>query len=84
MAVAGLARSSVVFETIDDVARAGAETPFIGREQDVQRLVDAVDRARGHEPSGWLVGGDAGVGKTRYLQEVARSQGLGARVLVGH
>ena len=80
-----LATSSVVFDTIGDVARAGSDTPFIGREQDVQRLADAVDRAREHEPSGWLVGGDAGVGKTRYLQEVARrASRSGTRVVIGH
>ena len=79
-----LATSSVVFETIDVVTRAGIETPFIGRERAVRRLMDAVDAAHRHEPSGWLVAGDAGVGKTRYLREVGRlaTEG-GASVVIG-
>ncbi len=84
MAIASGITSSVVFETIDDVARAGGETPFVGRESAVERLMDAVARAGEHEPSGWLVGGDAGVGKTRYLREVGRRVGeRGVRVVTG-
>jgi len=66
------------------VTRAGAETPFVGRADDVRRMLDAVRDARDGDPSGWLVAGDAGVGKTRYLREVgALATEAGARVVTG-
>src|SRR5680860_1189604 len=71
-------------DTIGDVTRAGAETPFVGRADDVRRMLDAVRDARDGDPSGWLVAGDAGVGKTRYLREVgALATEAGARVVTG-
>ena len=50
----------------------------------MQRLLDAVDDARSRHPSAWLVAGDAGVGKTRYLLEVGRlAEQHEARVVTG-
>jgi len=64
----------------------GDEAPFLGREAEfgelVWRLSDVVDAAR---PRAVLVTGEAGVGKTRLAQELARFAGEmpGARVLWG-
>ncbi len=64
----------------------GDEAPFLGREAEfgtlVGRLLDAVD---GDVPRTVLVVGEAGVGKTRLGQELARFAGElpGARVLWG-
>ena len=46
-------------------------TPFIGRAEELQRLNEALAAARDGRPSVMIVGGDAGVGKTRLLREVA-------------
>jgi ATP/maltotriose-dependent transcriptional regulator MalT len=48
-----------------------AETPFIGRVDELQRLDDALAAASDGRPSVIIVGGDAGVGKTRLLRQVA-------------
>ena len=64
----------------------GDEAPFLGREGEfgelVGRLVDVVDTA---QPGAVLITGEAGVGKTRLAQELARFAGEmpGARVLWG-
>ena len=47
-------------------------TALIGRRMEVQRLVAAVDRARGGSGGLVLLSGEAGVGKTRLAGEVAR------------
>jgi DNA-binding CsgD family transcriptional regulator/tetratricopeptide (TPR) repeat protein len=48
-------------------------------------LLEALDAARAGEPGAVVVQGDAGVGKTRLLSELAeRARASGARVLVGH
>ncbi|MER6631168.1 AAA family ATPase [Streptomyces sp. NPDC000987] len=60
-------------------------TPLIGREDEVARLSRVLERARGGEPRGVLLAGDAGVGKTRLLDEVAdRAARAGTTVLTGH
>ncbi|WP_037683234.1 helix-turn-helix transcriptional regulator [Streptomyces cellulosae] len=60
-------------------------TELIGREDELARLTGVLERARGGQARAVLVAGDAGVGKTRMLDEVA---GLAARsgmtVLAGH
>ncbi|MFI6936279.1 AAA family ATPase [Streptomyces sp. NPDC050287] len=60
-------------------------TPLIGREDELARLAGVLERARGGQAGAVLVAGDAGVGKTRMLDEVA---GLASRsgmtVLTGH
>lgn len=76
---------SVAAATIGDVARAAGESPFVGRVDALHRLTSAVRAASTGEPSGWLVASDAGVGKTRLLEEVGRlAAGLGATVVTGH
>ncbi|WP_230193718.1 ATP-binding protein [Streptomyces coriariae] len=60
-------------------------TPFIGREEELARLSGVLERARGGESRAVLIAGDAGVGKTRVLDEVAtRAARSGMTVLTGH
>jgi DNA-binding CsgD family transcriptional regulator len=57
---------------------------FIGRTGELGRLLGLLERAGAGNPGVALVGGDAGVGKTRLLAELAdRAQRDGFRVLVG-
>ncbi len=61
-----------------------ALSPLVGRADDVRRLSDLVG-LRGERAGAVLLGGDAGVGKTRLLSELGdRALGAGWRVLVGH
>ncbi|MFZ0157981.1 MAG: AAA family ATPase, partial [Kineosporiaceae bacterium] len=85
---------SVPSATMNDVARANVSVDLVGREQELTELISALglsaspDEAPG-DAAGWalavLLGGDAGIGKTRLLEalgERARSEGW--RVLAGH
>jgi DNA-binding CsgD family transcriptional regulator/tetratricopeptide (TPR) repeat protein len=57
---------------------------FVGRVDEISRLLDLLERAERGEPSVALVAGDAGVGKSRLLAELAaRAEARGARVLIG-
>ncbi|MFL6252617.1 MAG: ATP-binding protein, partial [Actinomycetes bacterium] len=59
-------------------------TGFVGRAEELQRLLGLLDRAERGRPAVGLIAGDAGVGKTRLLDELAaRAEGRGVRVLVG-
>jgi hypothetical protein len=61
------------------------QTPFVGRERERADLRRAVEDARVGHGSLVLVTGEAGVGKTRLVQEVdAEADTHGLRVLVGH
>jgi predicted ATPase len=61
------------------------EGPLVGRAGELARLMAHVDRAVEGRPSAVLVAGDAGVGKTRLLDELsARAAQRGVRVLSGH
>ncbi|MFE4667386.1 AAA family ATPase [Streptomyces sp. NPDC056716] len=60
-------------------------TPLVGRDDELSRLSGVLGRARGGQAWAVLVGGDAGVGKTRLLEEVAgRAARDGMTVLMGH
>ncbi|MEU5182532.1 AAA family ATPase [Streptomyces longwoodensis] len=60
-------------------------TPLIGRDEEVARLSRVLERARAGEARAVLVAGDAGVGKTRMLGEMAgRAARAGVTVLTGH
>ncbi|WP_443049906.1 helix-turn-helix transcriptional regulator [Streptomyces sp. NBC_00287] len=60
-------------------------SPLVGRDQELARLLGVLERARGGEARAVLVAGDAGVGKTRVLDEVAsRATTDGMTVLTGH
>src|SRR6188472_4341926 len=57
---------------------------LVGREAELTALTGALDSAIGGEPTLVLLGGEAGVGKTRLVAEAAdRAREAGARVLMG-
>ncbi|MBL1084677.1 AAA family ATPase [Streptomyces actinomycinicus] len=59
--------------------------PLIGRDDELARLTGVLERARAGAAGAVLIAGDAGVGKTRLLDEVAgRAARAGATVVTGH
>jgi DNA-binding CsgD family transcriptional regulator/tetratricopeptide (TPR) repeat protein len=57
---------------------------LVGRDQELRELLDALELALGGQPSIVLLGGEAGVGKTRLVEEARRrAEERGARVLIG-
>jgi DNA-binding CsgD family transcriptional regulator len=57
---------------------------MVGRTDELARLAAAQERSTGGDPAVVLVGGEAGVGKTRLVHEAAaRAAADGARVLTG-
>lgn len=57
---------------------------FVGRGAELAALVAALESAVHGEPAVVLVGGEAGVGKTRLVEEAAeRARASGTRVLTG-
>jgi len=64
----------------------GLQSPvFVGRRDEVAALTALCDRARAGEPGFAIVAGEAGVGKTRLVSELAgRADGAGFTVLTGH
>jgi serine/threonine protein kinase len=66
-------------ETLDSYLTTPA---FVGRNNELHLLTNALTQAKQGRGSGWLVGGEKGVGKTRLLDEVRiRALVDGARVL---
>ncbi len=75
---------SEVRATIDGVPR-WEDAPIVGRAEELGRLLAHVDQAVAGRTSAVLLAGDAGVGKTRLLDELgARAAARGVRVLTGH
>jgi len=75
---------SEVRATIVDVPR-WDDGPLVGRAEELDHLLQHVDQAVSGRGSAVLVAGDAGVGKTRLLDELAtRAPAHGVRVLIGH
>ncbi|MGC5319099.1 helix-turn-helix transcriptional regulator [Micromonospora arida] len=69
---------------LEHVTVRAASSVLVGRHRETVALRDALGRARAGEPTTVLVGGEAGVGKTRLLEEFAGWATDGAaRVLVG-
>jgi DNA-binding CsgD family transcriptional regulator/tetratricopeptide (TPR) repeat protein len=68
-----------------DVMSATLTSPtFVGRSVELARLTEALDRAAAGTPTAVVVGGEAGVGKSRLVGEVvAGARAAGATVLVG-
>ncbi|SDK18631.1 helix-turn-helix transcriptional regulator [Streptomyces indicus] len=59
-------------------------SPLVGRQDELARLTGLLDRARAGEARAVLVAGDAGVGKTRLLDETAaRAAADGMTVVTG-
>jgi DNA-binding CsgD family transcriptional regulator len=57
---------------------------FVGRTEELERLLALLGRAERGRPAVGLIAGDAGVGKTRLLDELAaRAEDRGVRVLQG-
>ncbi|MCU0481537.1 MAG: tetratricopeptide repeat protein [Anaerolineae bacterium] len=54
---------------------------FVGRQEELKTLINALDNAINRQGSAWLVGGESGVGKSRLLDEL-RTQALVEGVLV--
>ncbi|MEU1556196.1 AAA family ATPase [Streptomyces scabiei] len=67
------------------MAQSIVHAPFVGRDSEMARLRDVLDRAGRGEPRAVLVAGDAGVGKSRTLAEAAAyAAEHGTLVLTGH
>ena len=59
--------------------------PLVGREPELERLLAATGVTEPEARGGVLLSGDAGIGKTRLLRELAaRAADAGHRVLAGH
>jgi DNA-binding CsgD family transcriptional regulator/tetratricopeptide (TPR) repeat protein len=68
----------------EDNASMDRRVGFVGRREELERLDAALARVVDGQPAVWLIGGEAGVGKTRLVAEFAgRARAAGARVLVG-
>jgi tetratricopeptide (TPR) repeat protein len=58
--------------------------PLIGREMELASLLEHLERARSGHGSIVVISGEAGIGKTRLLEELkARARSLGVQVLAG-
>ena len=58
-------------------------TSFVGREEELSRLQLGLQSAAAGEPGTLLIAGEAGVGKTRLVQEFVGRVGGEAQVLLG-
>ena len=66
------------------VARRASSPVFIGRKGQIDQILAALRRAQEGDPAFILISGEAGVGKTRFVEEVAtHAAQLGVRSLVG-
>ncbi|MEV4439147.1 ATP-binding protein, partial [Streptomyces sp. NPDC049577] len=69
---------------LTDVQKTSVSPVFIGRADELGALTDALARAATGEPQMLLVGGEAGVGKTRLVEEfLATAAASGAVTAVG-
>src|SRR5829696_4833749 len=69
---------------MDFVSRRASSPIFVGRRPELERLEMALETATGGRPLLVLVGGEAGVGKSRLMVELAsRAQAKGVRTLAG-
>lgn len=66
------------------MARRVASPVFIGRRAELERVAAGLRAAAGGQPAAFLVAGEAGVGKTRFVEESAgMAREAGFRVLAG-
>ncbi|MEU5366119.1 AAA family ATPase [Streptomyces sp. NPDC005925] len=69
---------------LESVETRSVSPVFVGRAAELDTLRDALARAEGGEPQALLIGGEAGVGKTRLVEEfTAAAARRGAVVAVG-
>lgn len=81
MTIKGLAHPVEVFEITEggfertrlQAAASRGLTPFVGREVEVQRLIQALDHARGGRGQVVAVVGEPGMGKSRLIHEFVHS-----------
>jgi len=67
-----------------EMSRRGASPVLVGRAPEMAALEAAFETVRQGSPAAVLIGGEAGVGKTRLMGEFAvRARAAGARVLAG-
>ncbi len=81
----GRAGMSGPHEMLDIVmSRRGGSPVLVGRAPEMATLQAAVESVRQGEPAAVLIGGEAGMGKTRLIGEfTATARGAGVRVLTG-
>jgi DNA-binding CsgD family transcriptional regulator len=71
-------------DMLDDVAVRVTSPVFVGRAEQMNAFDDALERVRCGRPAALIIGGEAGVGKSRFLAEFSgRARSSGARVLTG-
>ncbi len=69
---------------LDDVAARVSSPVLVGRSDQLTALDQALERVAAGGQAAVLIGGEAGVGKSRFLTEFsARARGAGARIMVG-
>ena len=74
---------SVARDSMNDVSR--QLSPLVGRGEELDLLLEVLNRATHWGPGAVLLGGDAGVGKSRLVSELAeRGADAGMTVLIGH
>lgn len=84
-AVNGLHLSAIVAMMGDVTPEERAATPLLGRRDELVELADRVGLGTDPRPTPVVLGGDAGMGKTRLLTELGdRARREGWQVLVGH
>ncbi len=67
-----------------DMPRRVASPVFVGRADELDRVIAGLRGAVNREATTFLVGGEAGVGKTRFVEEsAAHARGMGFRVVAG-
>ena len=67
-----------------EMSRRGVSPVLVGRAAEMASLEAAFETVRQGSPAALLIGGEAGVGKTRLMAEFAvRARSAGARVLTG-
>jgi predicted ATPase len=59
----------------------GTRTPLVGREEELARIGEALERARSGNGSLLLVSGEAGVGKSRLAADIVADADLTGRRL---
>src|SRR5882757_8919310 len=79
---AGMSAPSAMLDMV--MSRRGGSPVLVGRAAEMGTLQSAVEAVRLGEPAAVLIGGEAGMGKTRLIGEfTAAARGAGVRVLTG-